>query len=156
MPPPEVFWPEVHERFEQALSLSPLYPFDDIVPLLESLREAQVPMAVASSSARGRLDHVLAAAELSAYFSFTLSANDVAHAKPNPDLYLLAAERFDVPPTACLAVEDSAVGVAAARAAGMPVIHVRRGGPAVAGVTAVNNAWGLWPTRRSEWQASAV
>jgi pseudouridine-5'-monophosphatase len=48
----------------------------------------------------------------------------VKQGKPAPDIFLLAAERLGMPPSACLVFEDSPVGVAAARAAGMPVIVV--------------------------------
>jgi beta-phosphoglucomutase-like phosphatase (HAD superfamily) len=55
-------------------------------------------------------------------FAMVLSASDVERAKPAPDLYLLAAERLGLKPARCFAIEDSAAGVAAARAAGCPVI----------------------------------
>jgi sugar-phosphatase len=49
-------------------------------------------------------------------------AEDVAHGKPNPDAYLIAAGLLEVPPISCLVIEDSPAGVEGARAAGMPVI----------------------------------
>jgi beta-phosphoglucomutase-like phosphatase (HAD superfamily) len=50
------------------------------------------------------------------------SATEVAHGKPSPDVFLLAAERLDVPPEECLVIEDSLLGIQAARAAAMRVI----------------------------------
>jgi beta-phosphoglucomutase-like phosphatase (HAD superfamily) len=58
------------------------------------------------------------------YFSATVCADEVAHGKPAPDVYLRAAELLGVPPTACLAIEDSVTGSAAAEAAGCPVLVV--------------------------------
>lgn len=55
-------------------------------------------------------------------FAVVLSADDVVRAKPAPDLYVLAAQRLGLEPARCVAVEDSAAGVAAARAAGCPVV----------------------------------
>ena len=54
-----------------------------------------------------------------------VSANDVAHGKPAPDCYLLAAQRLRVAPQRCLVVEDSRHGIEAGKAAGMHVINVR-------------------------------
>lgn len=56
-----------------------------------------------------------------------VSDDDVAHSKPSPDPYLLAARRFGVSPSACLVIEDSVQGVQAAIAAGMDVIVLKRG-----------------------------
>jgi HAD superfamily hydrolase (TIGR01509 family) len=57
-------------------------------------------------------------------FDTIVTADDVAHAKPAPDLYLLACERLGVAPADALALEDSASGVAAAKAAGLTCIAV--------------------------------
>jgi sugar-phosphatase len=56
-----------------------------------------------------------------------VTAEDVAHGKPAPDCYLLAAERLGVRPERCLVLEDTDHGVAAARAAGMDALLVGRG-----------------------------
>ena len=53
-----------------------------------------------------------------------VTSSDVTHAKPAPDLYLLAAQRLDVAPQACVALEDSEFGVRAAVAAGLRVIQI--------------------------------
>jgi beta-phosphoglucomutase-like phosphatase (HAD superfamily) len=58
------------------------------------------------------------------HFDAVITRTDVAHAKPSPDLYLLAAARLGVTPELCLAVEDSNPGVAAAHAAGTITIMV--------------------------------
>lgn len=55
-------------------------------------------------------------------FSAVLGREDVEHGKPAPDLYLLAVERLGLASDDCLAVEDTATGVAAAKAAGLTVI----------------------------------
>lgn len=52
---------------------------------------------------------------------------EVAHGKPAPDIYLLAAERLGIDPTLCLALEDSEPGCRAAKAAGMTVIAIPNG-----------------------------
>src|SRR5262249_5685491 len=58
-------------------------------------------------------------------FAVVASATEVEHAKPAPDLYLLAADRLGVNPAGCLAIEDTPTGLAAAKAAGMFAGQVR-------------------------------
>lgn len=82
------------------------------------------PLAVASSSPPELIEAVLAAAGLAAEFRAVVSSEQVERGKPAPDVYLAAAERLDVPPRDCVAVEDSANGLRSAAAAGMTVVAV--------------------------------
>ena len=78
---------------------------------------------VASSSGPERLRHALALVGLHERFApHIFSASEVARGKPAPDLFLHAARRMQAAPARCLVVEDSIAGVAAAVAAGMPVL----------------------------------
>jgi HAD superfamily hydrolase (TIGR01509 family) len=79
-------------------------------------------LAVASSSNRELIDAVLRRIELAALFEATVSSEEVARGKPAPDVYVEAARRLDVAPEKCAAIEDSASGIRAARAAGMRVV----------------------------------
>lgn len=82
-----------------------------------------VPMAVCSNSGRAELHMKLRVLGLSGFFAGRVfSYQDVARAKPAPDLYLAAAAACGVPPAECLVVEDSAPGVVAGLAAGCPVV----------------------------------
>jgi HAD superfamily hydrolase (TIGR01509 family) len=81
------------------------------------------PKCVASSATVDRIRVSLDTAGLARFFERNLfSASDVARGKPAPDLFLQAASRMGVDPRDCIVVEDSAVGVAAAVAAGMTAI----------------------------------
>jgi len=81
------------------------------------------PKCVASSSSHERIRVSLESTGLIRFFESNLfSAGDVRNGKPAPDLFLHAASRLQVSPGDCIVVEDSAVGVAAAVAAGMTVI----------------------------------
>ena len=95
-----------------------------LYPLLDELARHNVPTAVASSGHRRYLDLGLGALGLSGRFQAIAAGDEVAHGKPAPDVYLLAAERLGVPPAACIALEDAPLGVDAARAAGMVCIAV--------------------------------
>lgn len=92
--------------------------------LLQDLFDLGVPLAVATSTRGERARVKLARSGIDGYFSHVVTSSDVAHAKPAPDLYLLAAERLGIPPSECIAIEDSEFGVRAASAAGMRVIQV--------------------------------
>jgi len=81
-----------------------------------------LPLAVASSSNRPLIDAVLDSAGIAGCFAVTVSSEEVERGKPSPDVYLEAARRLGVEPNLCAAVEDSANGIRAARAAGMVVI----------------------------------
>jgi HAD superfamily hydrolase (TIGR01509 family) len=91
---------------------------------LELLDRIEVPVGVASNSPRPFVERTLAAAGLRGRFGCVLSADDVAHPKPAPDLYVELARGLGADPADCVALEDSATGVAAARAAGAFVIGV--------------------------------
>ena len=84
----------------------------------------QVPVAIASSAHRAVIDAAVDALGLHGVFSAIVSADEVAHGKPAPDVYLRAAEMLDVAPARCLVVEDSLNGVRAGMDAGMFVVLV--------------------------------
>jgi HAD superfamily hydrolase (TIGR01509 family) len=95
------------------------------VELIDRLRRlGGVGVALASNSSRDIVDAALATAGLADAFDTIVTSDDVAHAKPAPDIYLEACRRLGVEPSAALALEDSASGVDAAKAAGLTCIAV--------------------------------
>lgn len=96
-----------------------------VVPLLESLRRAGIPMAVVTAAPRQQLDIVAERGDFGRWFQTWLSGEtDVARSKPHPDPYLEAARRLGVAPENCLAIEDSPTGTRSAAAAGCYTIAV--------------------------------
>ena len=90
-----------------------------------------LPKAIASSGSREGLERKLKQTGMWETFApHVYSADHVTHAKPAPDLFLLAAQALGVPPGDCLVLEDSLNGVIAARAAGMTVWGFLGGGHA--------------------------
>lgn len=86
----------------------------------EALGAIRLPTCVASSGTHEKMKFTLGLTGLYARFEGRIfSATEVAHGKPAPDLFLHAAARMGFAPSACAVIEDSAFGVAAARAAGM-------------------------------------
>ncbi len=82
-------------------------------------------VAVVSSSPRDLIDRVLLRLGIDACVRARVGAEDVRHPKPNPECFVLAASRLDVPASACIVFEDSRAGLEAARAARMPSVLVR-------------------------------
>lgn len=111
--------------------------FDDAVEVARELKSIGIPLAVCTSSSRRHLDRVFALG-VGDLFDVSVAAEDTDVHKPEPAPYLEAARRLGVAPTACTAIEDSPVGVAAAVAAGMRTIAVMRNGidPAMLGEAA--------------------
>lgn len=99
--------------------------------VLGSLSAAGYPLAVATSGPPENLDLVLRETGIGGYFRATVNGFDVKHGKPAPDVFLLAAERIDVPPAGCVVIEDAPVGIEAAKAAGMKVIALVGTHPAI-------------------------
>ncbi len=92
--------------------------------LLAVLEKHDIPVAVATSSNAQAAEHHLSRADLIAHFSAIVSGDDVDNGKPHPEPFLLAAERLEVEPENCLALEDSYNGVRSAHGAGMQTIMV--------------------------------
>jgi len=86
---------------------------------------ALLPVALCTSASAPTVALVLRHAGLEGLFAVQVTGDDVAQGKPHPEPYLLVAARLDVDPAACLVFEDSAAGLASARAAGMAVVDVR-------------------------------
>lgn len=98
--------------------------FPEMRAFVERLHAARVPMAVASGSSLEAIDAVLAGTGLDALLTTVVSAEEVAHGKPAPDVFLEAARRLGAEPADCVVVEDAAPGALAARAAGMACVAV--------------------------------
>jgi HAD superfamily hydrolase (TIGR01509 family) len=125
LPPADEFW-HAYSGELFALIDEQLVVFEDAVGAARELRERGVPLAVASSSPRERLQRTLGHVGLLDAFDVTVAGDEVAHGKPAPDMFLAAAERLGVDPADCIVIEDSPPGIAAAIAAGMATIAVCR------------------------------
>ncbi|WP_405807011.1 HAD family hydrolase [Streptomyces sp. NBC_01187] len=98
--------------------------FPEMRKLVERLHSAGHPMAVASGSSRAAIDAVLRATSLDGLLPLRVSAEEVAHGKPEPDVFLEAARRLEVSPGDCVVLEDAPPGAEAARRAGMRCVAV--------------------------------
>jgi HAD superfamily hydrolase (TIGR01509 family) len=127
LPDVETFWRDYAAALLPMLD-SELETFADAVATARELKAQGVPLAVASSSRRERLDRTLARAGLDGFFAVSVAGDEIEHGKPAPDMFLAVAERLGVEPAACVVIEDSPPGIAAGLAAGMATVGVLRDG----------------------------
>ncbi len=87
--------------------------------LISALQRHQIPYCIASSSRREAIERYLKATDLADDFTRIISVDDVSHAKPNPEIFLKAAECLHAEPSSVLVLEDSMNGLRAAQAGGL-------------------------------------
>ncbi len=111
---------ELYRRFyaEHMASLPGLTAF------LKELRQARFRTVVATSAPKSNVDFLLDGLSLRNRFDAVVDASEVSRGKPDPEIYLKAAQRVDCSPSACVVFEDSLAGIQAGRNAGMKVVGV--------------------------------
>ena len=112
------------ESLYRALSRGRLSPLAGLDRLLTTLAANGIPVAIATSGPADNVAHTLAELGLAERVTVIVRGDQVPRGKPHPDIFLAAAERIGVPPAECIAFEDSPMGVAAARAAGMACVAI--------------------------------
>ena len=105
-------------------------PIPGVTEFLEKLRTASVPCAIGSSTPRENISCVMNMIGLRERFNVIVAGEDVTRGKPDPEVFLLAADKLGVPAERCVVFEDAHVGIEAARAAGMRVVGVATTHPA--------------------------
>ncbi len=107
------------ELLQQRLEVMP-----GLIELLLELDRRGIPKAITTSSRRAYVETLLRLSRLEAEFDFVLTAEDVTHGKPAPEIYTTAAERFGVSSDTLMVLEDSEIGCQAAVAAAAFVVAV--------------------------------
>jgi beta-phosphoglucomutase len=106
-----------------------LVPLPGAADWVKRLRAEGWKQAIASSAPRANVEVMLEAIELAHDFDAIVSAEDVTSGKPDPQVFLRAAERLGVAPGRCVVVEDAAAGIEAGQRAGMRTIGVHPHNP---------------------------
>lgn len=116
----------LHEKNEQYLGYIAKMDTGEILPgipeLLAFLKAEKIPFALGSASKNARL--ILENLNLLDDFDTIVDGNDVSTAKPDPEVFLIAAERLGIEPKDCIVIEDAFAGVQAANSAGMTSIAI--------------------------------
>jgi HAD superfamily hydrolase (TIGR01509 family) len=114
-------WPRTFESRVLGAGIPKKPGADEVIHMLV---KRETPVALATSTSRDLATDRLRSAGLLEHFEVIVTGDEVANGKPAPDIFLLAAERLDIEPTACIVLEDSEPGVRAGDRAGMRVLMV--------------------------------
>jgi beta-phosphoglucomutase family hydrolase len=100
-------------------------PTKGIIGLLFRLRERDVKLCIGSSSPMKQIKYILKKLNIAYLFDFAIGSDNILHSKPNPEIFLKAAAGLGLKPQECLVVEDTKLGVEAAKRAGMKCIDYK-------------------------------
>ena len=112
------------EALYRRLAKGNLSPTPGLQEFLEQASAKNIPMCVASSAPRVNVEFTLKETGTEKFFTHITSAEEVSRSKPDPEIFLLAADKLGYPPERCLVFEDSFAGIEAAQNAGMKLITV--------------------------------
>jgi beta-phosphoglucomutase family hydrolase len=107
-----------------------LKPFPGVVGLLHTLKENGISSAIASSAPLENIQIILNKLKIEEYFQALVYGQEVSQGKPDPEVFLLAAQKVGALPAGCIVIEDAVAGVEAAKRAGMFCIGVTNTHPA--------------------------
>ena len=105
-------------------------PLLGLKTLMDECRAEGIPLAVASSAMTKNVDFVVDTLKLRSYFASIVTGDDVSRPKPDPEIYIKAAERLRLSPAKCVAFEDSFVGIQSAKRASMKCVAIASTFPA--------------------------
>lgn len=114
-----------HIIFEHGIA-----PLPGVKPFLEMFQKNKIPCCVGSSTPRLNITAALNLLGLENYFQIIIAAEDVSKGKPDPEVFLLAAQKLHLSPERCVVFEDAFVGIQAAKAGGMKIIAITTTHPA--------------------------
>lgn len=112
------------EHYQRVVQNEPVPVKAGVVELVERLAARGIPLAIATSSRRVTVEQKLSFHPFAEKFEFFLCGDEVLRGKPDPWPYLHAAERLQLAPGTCWAIEDSDNGVRSAHAAGYFVVQI--------------------------------
>ncbi|MBS1732110.1 MAG: HAD family phosphatase, partial [Bacteroidetes bacterium] len=99
-----------------------IQPTAGVVEFLQWLKRGGFGISIASSGMRKNINLILEKLGIGSYFDYIVSGGDITRGKPEPDIFLKAAEYYGIEANHCMVIEDSANGVMAAKSAGMKCI----------------------------------
>lgn len=125
---PQLDYPVLHKewrkRYDAVVKHQAIPVKEGVIELLQWLKANNIPTAVATSTQKEVANIKLKLAQLDSYFDSFTTGCEVTHGKPDPEIYLLAAQRLGVDPQFCLAFEDSNNGVISAVSANMMTYQI--------------------------------
>lgn len=115
----------LEDKSQQYLELFPKYKrsFPGVIALINKLKRDYI-LALTSSASRAEVEMTLKEFEITDCFKVIVTADDITKGKPDPEPYLLTAQKLHVNPDVCVVIEDSRNGLLSAKAAGMKCIVI--------------------------------
>lgn len=113
------------EKEQEYLKMMSRVVLIDTIAAIARENLGKLPMAIATGGRRSIMDRILPQLGIAEWFDAVVTSEDVVRQKPAPDIFLEAARRIGVPPQNCRAYEDTDLGLAGIRAAGMEAVDVR-------------------------------
>ena len=107
---------------EREIYAADIHPVDGLTKFLEELEDRRTPHAIATSAPPANVDFTMDKTGLRRFFSIIVDDTMVSKGKPDPEVYLTAAKKLDMPPERCVVFEDAILGIQAGKNAGMKVI----------------------------------
>lgn len=120
---------EINSNFRN-LATEEILPLKGLKNFLDSLISNKISFAMATSAPPLNVVFVLNKTGLAGYFNHIVDDTQITKSKPDPEVFLKAAEKINMPPSKCIVIEDSFSGIQAAQSAGMKVIAVTTTHPA--------------------------
>jgi beta-phosphoglucomutase family hydrolase len=112
------------ELYREVLLEWGIRPLPGVIEWLTELRRHEVRCAIGSSTHRLNIQTILTVLGFEEWFTAIVTAEDVSHGKPDPEVFLTAAEQIGIDPSFCVVFEDAFVGIEAAHRGGMKVVAV--------------------------------
>lgn len=112
LPKFDSYWAENNINYSEYLN-------EQVPDFLAELKKAGKTVALASAGKLRGVNQMLDECDLRQYFDSVLSGENVRHNKPAPDIYLQSAQKLNVNPEQCIALEDSTIGISSAKSAGV-------------------------------------
>lgn len=119
-----VLYADEKEQIYREIFSDKIKPLDGLRDLFVELKKRGIMIAVGSSGMAKNVEYVLEKCNIKEFFDAIANGDMVKHAKPDPEVFLLAAELLGLKPSQCVVCEDSRAGIQAARSAGAKVVAV--------------------------------
>jgi HAD superfamily hydrolase (TIGR01509 family) len=118
------FLPEYRKRYTEIIMSEGLVVPEGVQKLLNELKKINMPISIATGGSKKSTGLTLEKTGLASEFEIVVTSDEVAKGKPDPEIFLLAAQRMNIHPHKCLVIGDSINDVLGAKAAGMKVIAI--------------------------------
>lgn len=115
-------WANLKERYYREMIKVKIAPLPGVIRIINELKSKQFKLAIGSSGPPKNVDLLLNQLKIKAYFDVIITAAEVKRGKPEPDVFLITAEKLKIKPENCIVIEDAPVGIEAAKRAGMTSI----------------------------------